>query len=436
MNKGWHPLFNEEQSAQALAIARDIADAVARGEGAAPSNYSPEVVAAWYQALDSGQAGYSLLHAYLFWCGGGAEHADRAIESLDRATDFIASVRTSESLYYGFPGIGWVTAHLSGRLFEEDPDDGVDLDEALIRFLSHPSNPGEFDLLNGFVGLGIYALERLPRPSAVRCLEKVVSCLAKRATQSEEGAAFFTPAGDILPLYRSTYPQGAFNLGFAHGLPGVIALLGATCRAGVATQQARPLLDATVSWLMAREHPPENDFRFPHFHAPDTEPQPGRLAWCYGDLGIAAALLTAARGADDPALEQEALRIARCAASRDPSRSRIVDAGICHGAAGAGHLFNRLYQATGEEQFAEAARYWLLKVFAMRRPGTGVAGFSCFGQNEGGGARWVAATGFLAGSTGIALALLAAASTIPPEWDRLLLLSLPTPTKASEPPVR
>lgn len=433
MSGNWRPLLDGDQAGQALAIAKEIADAVSRGEGTPPDGYSPRQVERWRNVLGSGNPGYSLLHAYLYWCGGGEEHADRAIEHLDQATDFMASVRMSESLYYGFPGIGWVTAHLSGRLFEADPEDGVELDEALLRFLSHPSRPGEYDLLNGFAGLGIHALERLPRPSAVRCLEKVVACLAERAVHDDEGAAFFTPPDEILPLYRSTYPQGAFNLGMAHGLPGVIALLGAVCQAGVGAREALPLLRATVSWLLARELPPGEGFRFPHFHAPGVEPPPGRLAWCYGDLGIALALLRAARGAGEPAWEREALRIARAAADRDPSRSRIEDAAICHGAAGAGHLFNRLYNATGDEQLAAAARYWFSQAFSMRRPGTGVAGFSCYGRNDGTGARWSADPGFLTGSAGIALALLAAASSVPPDWDRLLLASPPAAEKLQAP---
>jgi len=429
MNSNWQPILDEDHSAQALTIARQVADAVSRGEGTMPEGLSPRKGEVLRNVLGTGHPGYSLLHAYLFLSGGGEAHADQAIEHLDRSTDFMAAFRMPESLYYGFPGIAWVTAHLSGRLFEEDPDDGVDLDEVLLRFLTHPDRPGEYDLINGFVGLGIYALERLPRPSAARCLEVVVSRLAERAIRSAEGAAFFTPPDELLPLYRSTYPEGAFNLGVAHGLPGDIALLGAVCGTGIAAREARPLLDATVSWLLARELPPESGFRFPHFYAPGVEPPPGRLAWCYGDLGIAVALLMAARGAGEPAWEREARRIAIDAASRDPGLSRVKDAGICHGAAGVGHLFNRLFQATGDEQLAAAARYWFLQVFALHRPGTGVAGFSNFGRNDGNGARWAEDPGFLTGAAGIALALLAAASPVPPEWDRLLLASPPVKAK-------
>ncbi|HTG36841.1 MAG TPA: lanthionine synthetase C family protein [Thermoanaerobaculia bacterium] len=424
MNEIWRPVLRGEHAAQALKIAKEIAESVSSGEGTPPERFSPSQVRLWRNVLGTGNAGFSLLHAYLFLHSGDSEHADRAIDRLDEAADFMASFTSPESLYYGFAGIGWATAHLSGRLFEADPDDGVEIDELLLQFLSHPSRPGEYDLINGYVGLGIYALERLPRPSAARCLEKVVSRLAERAVEDEEGAAFFTPGEELLPLYRSSYPNGAFNLGMGHGLPGIVALLGAVCRAGVAVQEAHRLLRATVSWLLARELPPGDGFRFPHFYVPGVVPPPGRLAWCYGDLGISLALLVAARGACEPAWEREALRIARTAAARDPSRSRIVDAGICHGTAGAGHLFNRLYQATGDEHLAEAARHWFLETLAMRRPGTGVGGFSSYGRNDGAGARWSAEPGFLMGSAGVALALLAAASPVPPDWDRLLLVSL------------
>jgi hypothetical protein len=425
MSESWHPLLAGAEAEQALAIAHEIAAAVSRGEGAPPAEFSPWRVESWRHALSTGHAGHSLLHGYLYLHGAGEAHADRAIEHLDRAAGFMASTRTVESLYYGFPGIAWVTSHLSGRLFETDPEDGAEIDEALLQFMLHPSRKSQYDLLHGLVGLGVYAIERLPRPSAARCLESVVTLLAERAVHSPEGAAFFTPPEEILPAYRSSYPNGAYNLGVAHGLPGVVAILGGACHAGVATREARPLLDACVSWLLAREQPGASDFRFSSYHAPDVEPTPSRLAWCYGDLGIAMALLVAARGAGEPAWEREAHRIALAAARRDPSRSRVSDAGICHGAAGVAHLFNRLHQSTGDAELGETARFWLRRAFALRRPQFGVAGFACRGVDEGDEERWIPEPGFLMGSTGIALALLAAASSVPPAWDRLLLASLP-----------
>jgi hypothetical protein len=40
--------------------------------------------------------------------------------------------------------------------------------------------------------------------------------------------------------------------------------------------------------------------------------------------------------------------------------------------------------------------------------------------------QWVADPGILTGAAGVALALLAATTDIEPEWDRMMLVSIPT----------
>jgi hypothetical protein len=144
-------------------------------------------------------------------------------------------------------------------------------------------------------------------------------------------------------------------------------------------------------------------------------PEPSRSAWCYGDPGIAAALLGAARSVGETAWEKEALAIARRAAERPPDGTGVRDAGLCHGAAGLGHLFNRMFQATGDERLGKASRFWLERTLEMReRPSE---------HSD---------RGILEGVAGIALALLAAVSSTPPEWDRMLLVSVrsrPSPSR-------
>src|SRR6185295_13537864 len=109
--------------------------------------------------------------------------------------------------------------------------------------------------IGGLVGFGVYALERLPRPSAVACLEQVVASLAETAERRDSGTTWWTDPGWLPPWQSKPAPNGYYNLGLAHGVPGVIALLGAACAAGVAADIARPLLDGAVAWLMAQRLP-------------------------------------------------------------------------------------------------------------------------------------------------------------------------------------
>jgi hypothetical protein len=101
----------------------------------------------------------------------------------------------------------------------------------------------------------------------------------------------------------------------------------------------------------------------------------------------------------------------------------VVDAGLCHGAAGDAHLFNRLYQATGDPAFAEAARHWYERALDLRRPDEGFAGFPSWGPDRDRKMTWIADAGFLTGAAGVGLAMLAATTPIEPQWDRLLLVS-------------
>jgi hypothetical protein len=183
-----------------------------------------------------------------------------------------------------------------------------------------------------------------------------------------------------------------------------------------------------VSWLLEQRLPQEGPVRFAYWLAPAELPSPARSAWCYGDPGVAAALLSAARCLGESAWEEEALELAVRAARRPVEECGVTDAGLCHGAAGLGHIFNRLYQSTGHAELASAARFWLARALELRRPGHGVAGFvpDTAGEDP---RRWDA--GFLMGAAGIALALAAASSEAEPTWDRLMLLSPPCDSVAS-----
>jgi hypothetical protein len=373
-------------------------------------------------SLAGGTSGLALLYGYLAQTEGGPDHVATSKRYLEHATVAMADQPSAASLYSGLAGVGWATAHLQGRLPGLDGEDDLEeMDDVLLEHLDQSPWDGDYDLINGLVGFGVYALERLPRPRAVACLERVIDHLAVTAEHKAPGVTWWTNPAWLPPETPEKFPNGYYNLGLAHGVPGVIALLGQACAAGVAFPKARPLLDETVRWLLAHQGPAGFGF----WIAPEAEDRPARLAWCYGDPGVAAALLVAARGVGESAWEGQALAMARRAAQRPATESGIVDAGLCHGAAGLSHLFNRMYQATGEPWLAEAAQFWLARTLEMQRPGRGIGGYEAWVPGDDGKNTWAAEAGLLTGAAGIALALLAATTAIEPAWDRVLLVSVP-----------
>jgi hypothetical protein len=393
-------------------------------------------------SLAGGSAGLAVLHGYLAQSGHGDESDALARRYLQHAATAVAERPGTASLYSGLAGVGWAMAHLRSRLekgigpfcrtgpkgashkMDLSPfpaDDLAEIDEALLDHLNQSPWRDDYDLVAGLVGFGVYALERLPWPAATACLERVVDRLAETAEHQGEGITWWTDPAWLPSETRAEFPRGYYNLGLAHGVPGVIGLLGQVCAADVARDKARPLLDGAVRWLLDQDGPDS----FANWVVPGTTGNKARLAWCYGDPGIAAAVLGAARCVAKPAWEAAALAIARRAAQRPSDQSGVRDAALCHGSAGLGHLFNRMFQATGEPWLAEAARAWFERTLTMRRPGQGIGGYKAWKSDEAGGQSWSSDPDLLNGATGIALALLAATTSIEPRWDRMLLLSIP-----------
>jgi hypothetical protein len=236
----------------------------------------------------------------------------------------------------------------------------------------------------------------------------------------ENGVAWHTPPELLPPWQREQAPQGYTNLGLAHGIPGVVAILARYVTAGVDAARARVLLDGAVGFLRSVAGP-EAGNRYPAW----LPARPGgtcRVAWCYGDLGVAVALQAAAAAAGRDDWRRDALELAHGMAARPYESSLVLDGGLCHGASGVAHMFNRLAQATGDAGLAKAADAWFGHTLAIRRP-DGLAGYPRALYNEG-NPTWEPSPDLLNGSTGVALALHAAISPIEPAWDQLLLADL------------
>jgi hypothetical protein len=103
----------------------------------------------------------------------------------------------------------------------------------------------------------------------------------------------------------------------------------------------------------------------------------------------------------------------------------VFDAGLSVGAAGLGHLFNRLFQVCGEPRLADRSRFWFERALEMRRPGHGIAGYAAWRPDENDVERWWDHPGIISGAAGIALALLSAATPLEPSWDRMMLVDIP-----------
>jgi lantibiotic biosynthesis protein len=384
----WTPLLEGPVAAAAAATVRTLArDVAAAPLGAAPADRT------------------------LFWA-----YATRFVDepfahaAYDTAMDDLLAAlydgASHASLHAGgLAGIGWTMNHLlDGGAFEDVLEV---IDEALAGLVATEHWTASNDLTRGLVGYGVYFLDRLAaNPSAATAragLAHVVRHLGKSAVHTDDGVTWLTAPAAMPAAQRERYPDGAHDCGVAHGVPGMIAVLARAARTTDDATAGSLSADA-LRWLAARKCldgqfpalvPPAQLARgsSPFLLSAITRPT-SRTAWCYGDPGIAAALWRVS-----PELARET---ALAAAAR--AECSVGDAGLCHGAAGLAHLYNRFYQATGEALLRDAACDWFARTLAMQHARRG--------------------HGLLEGTIGIGLALLAAISGIEPGWDRMLLCDL------------
>jgi len=394
----WRPLLEGDDAARAhQAVAAIVAD-LATIEPGDP-------------CFNAGHASRAVLGVHLARAGDG-EAGDRAVDALERALDGLDRAPVPWILD-GLAGVGWTAAHLTD-LVDIDDETFADLDRLIGRFLEVDPWRFEWEYIFGLVGLAVYALER-PGPAGDALLSRAVGHLAALAERPGDGVVTWRSPPTLLlrPEHKEQNPDGYYNVGLAHGVVGVIMLLAEAAARQVAG--AADLLPGAVGWLEAQDSG-DPAARFPLMIARGMPPGGGRDGWCYGDQATAAALIRAGAVMDRRAWIDRGISAALDVARREPSIP--LDPAFCHGALGRAHMFNRLAQATGNDELAEAARRWYRDTLDRRVPGTGVGGYSFpEGLSE--------AASILTGSTGVALGLVAATSSVEPGWDRAFLVALP-----------
>lgn len=414
----WQPLLDPEEAHAARTSVNEIAAALIH------HLRDQQQSAKWKPYLGEGAAGIAIFFAYL--CAAGFfEEQSLALEYLNISTDAVASQVMQPSLFSGFSGIAWAALHISDVLGHSPDDSDEEIDGALEIYLGRSPWEGDYDLINGLAGLGVYFLERRGSPLAVHCLELIVERLGELAQSGNDEVHWFTVPQLLPETQRQMFPGGYYNLGLAHGVPGIIALLSKIVAAGIAPTQAGRLLRGAVNWLLRQRLWDGSGSSFSAFAVPGGTAEGCRLAWCYGDAGIATALLLAARCTGTETWETEALKIARRAALRDPESCGVVDACFCHGSAGLAHIFNRLYRATRDELSAEAARFWVQRTLQFRNPSAGAASYRTLCLNDAGEMEFQERFGLIEGIAGTGLSLLATITNLEPLWDRVFLVDIP-----------
>ena len=375
--------------------------------------------------LATGDAGLALFFFHYGAAFDSTQHTRLAYALIERATLATAAAPSPAALYNGFLGVAWVADHMTKASVENsagvDPNEQVD---AALLHLLRASKWTDFELMNGLLGAGVYALQRgSARVAFAPLLERVLDQLEATSQTDSEGRFWFTPPACLPPDAKAVFPDGYVNLGLAHGCPGATAFLSRVVCDGHGTPCVKAMLAEATQWLRAQAMSGGEVFpsEYPPWIAPDLAREPSRLAWCYGDLSAATAMVAAGQALTNADVEAAGIALARRAADRSLGLAQVVDACLCHGAIGVALMYHRLAERTGLPALAEAALRWLLVGLDCRTAGQGIGGFFARVWNEDAMVDR-AETGLLNGGAGVGLGLLALAMPGRSNWSHLMLL--------------
>lgn len=371
--------------------------------------------------LLEGKMGESVFLFYYASFSGEAKYYQHAFALIEEVLNRVKNDINNHSFYNGLSGIGWAIEHLVQQGFLEIKEDILaDLDPYLYDAMKRDLQQYHYDLLQGALGCAQYFCCRPIEKKNKQYLIEFIKGLAGISFPDQE-------SGGV--KWRDRISSGikernVYNLGLSHGIPGIVAFLSKMYRKKIDENVVYPLLVGAVSYLLNQKLVDRSLSLFPAFICNDEQPYESRLGWCYGDLGIGTTLWQASQDTHNNQWKEEAIRILLHSSKRkNLNLNRVVDACFCHGTSGIAHIFNRMYQNTAINDFKRAAIYWYKKTLEMASHHDGLAGYKIQFHDKKDNHVWFSERNLLKGIAGIGLALMAAVSTIEPQWDTCLMLS-------------
>lgn len=330
--------------------------------------------------------------------------------------------------FAGLPGIFWTLsfmknhnfAHFNSKLFFSDYEA---LFDELVIIEAQKKN---YDYFYGIIGILLFYNEAGLLVQKVSLQKKIISILEEQLVNLDKDKIFWN---FLMYDAKSGYSVNTkeINLGLSHGLPSLISCILLFDKS--LDDIVYPLVNKSINFIISCQVKESSDKKylsqFPytfnisdHKHVTEYD---SRLAWCYGDLGIANVLWNAGDKFKRNDWKDLSYKIITKSTERQNLvENKIFDAGICHGSSGVAHLFNKFYIRTNDQKIKDARNYWIAKTMELSKFSNGTAGYLVYDNDTNNSKQ--KENGFLQGISGIGLVLLGYLNPKNTTWDRCLLI--------------
>ena len=211
---------------------------------------------------------------------------------------------------------------------------------------SNPRKPAFYETIQGLSGIGIYALVNYAKPDFKELVDEVIQQFTLLVQPIEINGKmvpgwYVSPEFFFLESDREVFPNGNFNLGLSHGIPGVLAFLSVSMMEGVEREKQRETIKTIAQWIQTKRKTIDSGYFWDSVISFEEETtgqsasnKKSRDAWCYGTPGVARALYLAGKALKDEAMKEFALEAFLSVFNSSREDWNLPGPTICHGIAG------------------------------------------------------------------------------------------------------
>lgn len=347
-----------------------------------------------------------------------SEHIyDDALNTLQKCFEKINEGYNKPTFCSGIAGFGWTIDHLvQNNFIELDSDELLsDFDEYIYNVMVLSLNKRNYDFLHGGIGYALYFINRYKTTSSASLklsykikIDKFISLLDGLADKS-------------LNQYKwETISDGdkVYDLSISHGISSIIGVLNKLYEFSEFRDEVRSMLQGAINFITDFQYNENSLSLYPSMISIKNNDN-CRLAWCYGDLGIAVVLFQSSYLLKSESLRKKALFILEFSCKRRNLEQNLVfDSGICHGSMGISQIFKNIFNKSNIITFQNTSNYWLDKglELSISDDYTGVKKWNPPTKT------FIPDLSLLEGSAGVGLTIISSLSTLNTTWDECLML--------------
>jgi hypothetical protein len=213
--------------------------------------------------------------------------------------------------------------------------------------LKLPWAPGLYDPISGLTGLCVVALQNHhlgeSRSFLDKCLKLCIAFTEELLIGPYKVPGWYVPRHyQFTEQDKSNYPRGNFNLGLAHGIPSVLALLSLAYLQGVILEGQKEAIQKIAAWIQAKRKSVEGcvywesrcSFEEEVYKSSSLFTESPVEGWCYGTPGVARTLYLAGKALNSAELKKFAFEAFLGTFSRIDVKTHYSSPTFCHGLSG------------------------------------------------------------------------------------------------------